>query len=66
MKERAQKEVAKEQQEADQPIINPGLLLTYPGQAPPQTMMPNGTGMPQMGVPPVRVPRTHRPCVHTR
>ncbi|KAF7798005.1 hypothetical protein EIP86_009215 [Pleurotus ostreatoroseus] len=57
VKERSQKETQKEQQEADQPIINPGfnrLMLTngMVGQAPPP-MMPNGTGMPPMGVPPM-------------
>ncbi|KAJ3481158.1 hypothetical protein NLI96_g7849 [Meripilus lineatus] len=55
VRERSQKDSQKEQQEADQPIINPGgfggrLLLTqgagFPGQAPP--VMPNGTGMPPM------------------
>ena len=47
MKERAKKEVQKEQAEAEAPIINPGstLLLTngFAGQAPPPMM--NG-GMP--------------------
>ena len=57
VKERSKKEVQKEQQEADMPIINPGfggpLLLTqgqvgsvgngFPPQGPP--MMANGTGM---------------------
>ena len=57
VKERSKKEVQKEQQEADMPIINPGfggpLLLTqgqvgsvgngFPPQMPP--MMANGTGM---------------------
>ncbi|KAJ3555518.1 hypothetical protein NM688_g2533 [Phlebia brevispora] len=57
VKERSQKESQKEQAEADQPIINPGInrfLITNGsiGQAPPP-MMPNGTGMPPMGVPPM-------------
>jgi clathrin heavy chain len=60
MKERSKKEVQKEQQEADMPIMNPGfngpLLLTqgngYPSQVPPM-MMPNGTGMPMAGMVPV-------------
>ncbi|KZT27788.1 clathrin heavy chain 1 [Neolentinus lepideus HHB14362 ss-1] len=54
IKERAKKEVQKEQQETDAPIINPAsrLLLTngFAGQAPPPPMM-NGTGFgmaPQM------------------
>ncbi|KAL4063210.1 armadillo-type protein [Scleroderma citrinum] len=49
IRERSKKETAKEEQEAEQPIINPGfnrLLITqgngYPSQAPP---MANGTGM---------------------
>ncbi|KAG8220859.1 hypothetical protein J3R82DRAFT_2354 [Butyriboletus roseoflavus] len=48
VKERAKKEIAKEEQEAEQPIINPmaRLLITqgngYPAQAPP---MMNGTGI---------------------
>jgi len=49
VRERAKKDNAKEEQEADQPIINPGLnrlLITqgngYPTQAPP---MMNGTGV---------------------
>ncbi|KAI5995696.1 hypothetical protein EDD15DRAFT_622463 [Pisolithus albus] len=49
VRERSKKEIAKEEQEAEQPIINPGinrLLITqgngYPSQAPP---MVNGTGM---------------------
>ncbi|KAI6122688.1 hypothetical protein EDD16DRAFT_1570643 [Pisolithus croceorrhizus] len=49
VRERSKKEIAKEEQEAEQPIINPGisrLLITqgngYPSQAPP---MINGTGM---------------------
>ncbi|KIM68076.1 hypothetical protein SCLCIDRAFT_1209460 [Scleroderma citrinum Foug A] len=53
VRERSKKETAKEEQEAEQPIINPGLnrlLITqgngYLSQAPP---MPNGTGM-NMGV----------------
>ncbi|TCD68409.1 hypothetical protein EIP91_010810 [Steccherinum ochraceum] len=58
VKERAQKDTAKEAQEAEVPIINPGgfggrLLLTqgngYPGQAAPP-MMPAATGM---GMPPM-------------
>ncbi|THH32376.1 hypothetical protein EUX98_g1821 [Antrodiella citrinella] len=57
VKERAQKDTQKEQQESEVPIINPGgfggrLLLTqgngFPGQAPP--MMPAATGM---GMPPM-------------
>ncbi|TFK51691.1 clathrin heavy chain 1 [Heliocybe sulcata] len=54
IKERAKKEVQKEQEETDAPIINPAsrLLLTngFSGQAPPPPMM-NGTGFgmgPQM------------------
>ncbi|KAH9852080.1 clathrin heavy chain [Lenzites betulinus] len=55
VKERSKKETEKEQQEAEAPIIQPGLggrlMLTqgngFPSQAPP--MMPNGTGF---GIPP--------------
>ncbi|KAI0675438.1 clathrin heavy chain [Trametes maxima] len=56
VKERSKKDTEKEQQEADAPIIQPGLggrlMLTqgngFPAQAPPP-MMPNGTGF---GIPP--------------
>ncbi|KAI0652837.1 clathrin heavy chain [Cubamyces menziesii] len=59
VKERSKKDSEKEQQEAEAPIIQPGLggrlMLTqgngFPAQAPPP-MMPNGTGF---GIPPVRV-----------
>ncbi|RPD64311.1 clathrin heavy chain 1 [Lentinus tigrinus ALCF2SS1-7] len=59
VKERAKKDTEKEQKEAEVPLIEPGfggrLMLTqgngFPGQAPPPTMMPNGTGF-GMGVPP--------------
>ncbi|EIW58700.1 clathrin heavy chain [Trametes versicolor FP-101664 SS1] len=55
VKERSKKDTEKEQQEAEAPIIQPGLggrlMLTqgngFPSQAPP--MMPNGTGF---GIPP--------------
>ena len=68
VKERAQKDTAKEQQESEVPIINPGgfggrLLLTqgngFPGQAP-APMMPAATGM---GMPPVSCyVLSHRRC----
>ncbi|KAI0641858.1 clathrin heavy chain [Trametes meyenii] len=56
VKERSKKDTEKEQQEAEAPIIQPGLggrlMLTqgngFPAQAPPP-MMPNGTGF---GIPP--------------
>ncbi|KAJ7224497.1 hypothetical protein GGX14DRAFT_425944 [Mycena pura] len=51
VQERSKKEVQKEQDEAQAPIINPGLMITngptgYPGQAPPHMngMMPQMTG----------------------
>ena len=57
VKERSKKETEKEKQEAERPLIEPGfggrLMLTqgngFPAQAPPPSMMPNGTSV---GIPP--------------
>ncbi|KAI8996350.1 clathrin heavy chain [Trametes punicea] len=57
VKERSKKDAEKEQQEAEAPILQPGLggrlMITqgngFPAQAPPPPMMPNGAGF---GIPP--------------